>query len=245
MGKCCAPIEIKQHSHGIGHHDHSHTIEYDPKNTAFKKVLWFSLILNFGMFFVEIIYGVLSHSLSLRADAIDFLGDGANYFVTLFILNSALKTKARVSISKAVFMLVFGAWILVEACIRFFSHQVPDSQTMSWVGILALVVNALVAVLLFKFKDGDSNMQSIWLCSRNDAIGNLAVILASLGVYWLGTQWPDLVVAIFMASLAVHSGLQIIRSARNELTHGHHTGIPKTDETKHEHKHGPSCSHDH
>ncbi|MBC7712645.1 MAG: cation diffusion facilitator family transporter [Rhizobacter sp.] len=231
------------HDHGHGGHDHNHTIEYDPSNKAFKRVLWISLILNFGMFFVEVIYGVLSNSLSLRADAIDFLGDGANYFVTLFILNSALKTKAKVSSAKAIFMLVFGAWILVEAVMRFFSHTVPDSFTMSWVGVMALAANALCALLLFKFKDGDSNMQSVWLCSRNDAIGNVAVIVASGGVYWWGTQWPDLVVAIFMASLAVHSGAQILRSARNELTHGHHKG--KSHAEEHKHEHGENCNHDH
>ncbi|MBC7430389.1 MAG: cation transporter [Bacteriovorax sp.] len=216
-------------------HDHSDDLEFDPSNKAFKRVLWISLILNFGMFFVEVIYGVLSNSLSLRADAIDFLGDGANYFVTLFILNSALKTKAKFSSAKAIFMLVFGAWILVEAVMRFFSHSVPNSFTMSWVGAMALAVNGLCAFLLFKFKDGDSNMQSVWLCSRNDAIGNVAVIVASGGVYWWGTQWPDLVVAIFMASLAVHSGAQILRSARNELTHGHHKGKSHGHVNKHDH----------
>ena len=235
MGDSCS------HDHGIGHHDHNHTIDYDPNNTAFKRVLWISLILNFGMFFVEVIYGVLAGSLSLRADAIDFLGDGINYFVTLFILNSAIKTKAKVSLTKAVFMIVFGVWILVEAGMRFFSNQVPESFIMSWVGFAALFVNAFCVLLLYKFKDGDSNMQSIWLCSRNDAIGNVAVIGAAGLVYMLGTQWPDLVVAIFMAALAVHSGLQIIRSARNELTHGHHTGKPALKE----HKHGASCNHDH
>ena len=222
-------------------HDHSHTIDYDPENTAFKRVLWISLILNFGMFFVELIYGVLAGSLSLRADAIDFLGDGTNYFVTLFILNSALKTKAKVSMGKAVFMIGFGTWILIEAGLRFFSHEVPEPNIMSWVGVAALIINAFCALLLYKFRDGDSNMQSIWLCSRNDAIGNVAVIGAAGLVYWLGAQWPDLVVAIFIAALAVHSGFQIIRSARNELTHGHHKGKPKDSD----HKHGPSCNHHH
>ena len=222
-------------------HDHNHTIDFDPKNAGFKRVLWIALILNLGMFFVEVIYGVLSHSLSLRADAIDFLGDSANYFVTLFILNSAIQTKAKVSIAKASFMLLFGLWVLAEAGFRFFSNQVPDSFTMSWVGILALAVNALVAVLLFKFKDGDSNMQSIWLCSRNDAIGNLAVILASGGVFALSSKWPDLVVAISMAGLAIHSALQILRSAKNELTHGHHKG--KSHSHEHKHAHGPNCKH--
>ncbi len=220
-------------------HDHSHDLEFDPKNTAFKKVLWIALILNFSMFFVEVIFGVLSHSLSLRADAIDFLGDSANYFVTLFVLNSVISTKAKVSMAKAIFMIVFGGWVLVEAVIRFYSHQVPDSFTMSWVGTLALVVNGVCALLLYKFKDGDSNMQSVWLCSRNDAIGNLAVIVASGGVYWWGTQWPDLLVAVFMAWLAVQSGFQVVRSAKNELTHGHHKG------KSHGHDHGDHTGHNH
>lgn len=223
------------------HCGHDHTIVYDQTNTSFKRVLWISLILNFSMFFVEVIYGVLAGSLSLRADAIDFLGDGVNYFVTLFILNSAIQTKAKVSLAKAIFMIGFGAWILIEATMRFFSDVVPEPHIMSWVGFAALFVNAFCVLLLYRFKDGDSNMQSIWLCSRNDAIGNVAVIGAAGLVYWLGTQWPDLVVAIFMAVLAVHSGFQIIRAARNELTHGHHAGKPKA----HEHKHGASCNHDH
>ena len=229
------------HDHGAGHHDHSHTIDYDPGNTAFKRVLWISLILNLAMFFVEIVYGVIADSLSLRADAIDFLGDSTNYFVTLFILNSALKTKAKVSLAKAFFMIGFGVWILIEAGMRFFVNEVPVANIMSWVGVAALIVNAFCVFLLYKFKDGDSNMQSIWLCSRNDAIGNAAVIVAAGLVYWLGAQWPDLVVAIFMAGLAVHSGFQIIRAARNELTHGHHAGKPKVQK----HKHGASCNHDH
>jgi cation diffusion facilitator family transporter len=238
MGDSCS------HNHGFGgHHDHSHTIEFDPNNKPFKRVLWIALFLNLGMFLVEVVYGVLSHSLSLRADAIDFLGDSANYFVTLFILTSAIQTKAKVSMAKAIFMLAFGGWVLIEAFTRFFSTQVPDSLTMSWVGVLALVANAVTALLLFKFKDGDSNMQSVWLCSRNDAIGNLAVIIASGAVYLFTSKWPDLIVAIVMAGLAIHSAIQIIRSARNELTHGHHTG--KAFKKKATHTHGAHCNHDH
>lgn len=219
---CCGP-------------SHDHDLKFSESNKAFKRVLWIALILNFGMFFVEVIFGVLSHSLSLQADAIDFLGDSANYFATLFVLSAAIQTKAKVSLAKALFMLFFGAWVLVEAVIRFSSAQVPDSFTMSWVGFLALFVNALVAYLLFKFKDGDSNMQSVWLCSRNDAIGNLAVIVASAGVYWWGTKWPDLAVAVFMAGLAVSSAYQVVLAARNELIHGHHNGENGKEGHKHDH----------
>lgn len=186
-------------------------------NKTFKKVLWISLILNFAMFLLENFQGILSHSLSLRADAIDFLGDSANYFVTLFVLNSALRTKATVSLTKAIFMFGFGVWVLIEAIIRFNSDMVPNSFTMSWVGVLALVVNAVVALLLYKYRDGDSNMQSVWLCSRNDAIGNIAVVLASIGVFYFSSKWPDLIVALFMASLSVSASFKVLVLVRKEF----------------------------
>jgi cation diffusion facilitator family transporter len=204
-------------------------LKTNENNKAFIKILWIALILNFAMFFVEVIFGVLSHSLSLRADAIDFFGDCLNYFVTLFVISSAIQTKAKVSLAKAAFMLTFGAWVLVQAIISFFSQQIPDSFTMSWVGFLALIVNGLVAFLLFKYKDGDSNMKSVWLCSRNDAIGNLAVIIASGGVFWWGQKWPDLLVAIFMSGLAITSAFQVIKIARVELL----TGIKNPDSDNH------------
>lgn len=186
-------------------------------NKNFKKALWVALILNFSMFILENFQGILSHSLSLRADAIDFLGDSVNYFVTLFVLNSAIRKKAAVSFAKALFMFGFGVWVLIEAVIRFNSNTIPDSFTMSWVGILALAVNASVAFILYKFRDGDSNMQSVWLCSRNDAIGNLAVVLASVGVYYFHSKWPDLIVALFMASLSVSASFKVFMLVKQEF----------------------------
>ena len=192
-------------------------VELNETNKNFKKILWIALILNFLMFFVEIIFGFLSHSLSLKADAIDFLGDSANYFMTLFVLNSIIQTRAKVSLLKAAFMFSFGLWILTEAIIRFKSKELPNFITMSWIGLLALVVNAFVAFLLYKFRNGDSNMQSVWLCSRNDAIGNIAVIFASAGVFYLSSKWPDLIVAIFMAALSVNSSFKVLKLASAEL----------------------------
>lgn len=184
---------------------------------SFKNALWIALILNFSMFIFENIQSLMSHSLSLRADAIDFLGDSANYFVTLFILNSAIKTRAKVSLLKAMFMFIFGVWVLVEALFRFQTDTLPNSFTMSWVGGLALLINAFVALILYKFKDGDSNMQSVWLCSRNDAIGNLAVVLASFGVFYFQSKWPDLLVALFMAILSTTASIKVIRLVKIEL----------------------------
>ncbi len=192
-------------------------VELDKTNQSFKKILWIALVLNFSMFFVEVAFGVLSHSLSLKADAIDFLGDSANYFVTLFVLNSAIEKRAKVSLLKAAFMFSFGLWILTEAIIRFITPEIPNPFTMSWVGTLALVINAGVALLLYRFRNGDSNMQSVWLCSRNDAIGNIAVILASVGVFYFSSKWPDLVVALFMAVLSVNSSYRVLKLASKEL----------------------------
>jgi Co/Zn/Cd efflux system component len=186
-------------------------------NKSFKTVLWIALILNFAMFLLENFQGLLSHSLSLRADAIDFLGDSANYFVTLFVLSAAIRTRATVSLTKALFMFGFGVWVLIEAFIRFNSDTIPNSFTMTWVGGLALAVNAVVALLLFKFKDGDSNMQSVWLCSRNDAIGNMAVVLASFGVAYFASKWPDLIVALFMSVLSVSASLKVLVLVRKEF----------------------------
>ena len=186
-------------------------------NKSFKTVLWIALVLNFAMFLLENFQGLLSHSLSLRADAIDFLGDSANYFVTLFVLSSTVKTKATVSLTKAVFMFGFGLWVLVEAIIRFNSETIPNSFTMSWVGVLALAVNGIVAFLLYRFRDGDSNMQSVWLCSRNDAIGNIAVVVASAGVYFYSSKWPDLIVALFMAILSISASLKVLILVKNEF----------------------------
>ena len=192
-------------------------VELNETNKAFKKILWIALILNFAMFFVELAFGIMSHSLSLKADAIDFLGDSANYFATLFVLNSAIQTKAKVSLLKAAFMFSFGLWILTEAVLRFVTPVIPNSFTMSWVGALALAINAGVAFLLYRFRGGDSNMQSVWLCSRNDAIGNIAVIIASVGVFYFSSNWPDLIVAIFVASLCVHSSYKVLKLASKEL----------------------------
>lgn len=194
-----------------------HDIKINEVNKNFKRVLWIALVLNFGMFFLENFQGLLSHSLSLRADAIDFLGDSVNYFVTLFVLSAAIRTKATVSLTKALFMFGFGMWVLIEAIIRFNNNTVPDSFTMSWVGGLALIVNAVVALLLYRYKDGDSNMQSVWLCSRNDAIGNIAVVLASVGVYYYSSKWPDLIVALFMASLSVSAAFKVLVLVRKEF----------------------------
>jgi len=186
-------------------------------NKNFKRALWIALFLNFAMFLLENIEGFRSHSLSLRADAIDFLGDSANYFLTLVVLNSAVHLKTKASMVKALSMFGFGVWVFISAMIRFQSDVLPEFFTMTWVGSVALMVNAFVAYILFKFKDGDSNMQSVWLCSRNDAIGNVTVILASVGVYYFSSKWPDLIVALFMSVLSISASYKILLVVKEEL----------------------------
>jgi len=188
---------------------------------VFRKVLWFALIVNAGMFFVEITASELSDSLALKADALDFFGDAANYAISLFVVASSLTVRARASIFKALTMLAFAAFVLFSAIHKAANGSVPVAQTMGAIGFLALLANVAVAFALFKFRTGDSNMQSVWLCSRNDAIGNIAVIIAAGGVFATYSRWPDLIVAVIMASLALTSAVRIFGLARAELREEH------------------------
>nr|WP_298117845.1 cation transporter [uncultured Pseudomonas sp.] len=183
----------------------------------YRKILWAALVVNLGMFGVEVIAGVRADSVSLLADSLDFLGDAANYGVSLLVLGMSLTLRAKASLFKALSMMAFGVGVLIAAIWHLLSGQVPDAPTMGWVGSLALLANVGVAALLYAYREGDSNMRSVWLCSRNDALGNIAVLFAALGVFGTGSAWPDLLVASIMAGLAVTSSYQVMRHARQEL----------------------------
>ena len=183
----------------------------------YHKILWLALVGNLGMFAVEIIAGIRADSVSLLADSLDFLGDAANYGISLLVMGMSLTLRARASLFKALCMLVFGVGVLIAAIWHLLSGQVPDAPTMGLVGSLALLTNVGVAGLLYAYREGDSNMRSVWLCSRNDALGNIAVLFAALGVFGTGSAWPDLLVASLMAGLAVTSSYQVMRHARQEL----------------------------
>lgn len=187
----------------------------------YRRVLWVALSLNAAMFFVELLAGAQAGSLSLLADAIDFAGDALNYGVSLAVLASALVWRARAAAVKALSMMGFGVYVLGSALWSLWHGLPPDALTMGVVAVLALAVNVGVAVMLYAFREGDANMRSVWLCSRNDAIGNVAVMLAALGVFGTGSAWPDLLVAGLMAALALQGGWQVLRQARNELQGGH------------------------
>jgi Co/Zn/Cd efflux system component len=180
-------------------------------------VLWIALLINAVMFGVEILAGLSSDSVSLLADAIDFFGDAANYGVTLAVLSLGLAWRARAALLKAASMLLFGGVVMVKALWAMNVGAAPEPLTMGLVGALALAANLGVAALLYAFRSGDANMRGVWLCTRNDALGNLAVMLAALGVFGTGTAWPDLAVAMVMAGLAISSGWSVMRQARREL----------------------------
>jgi len=166
---------------------------------------------------VEVASGLHAGSVSLLADAIDFLGDAANYGVSLFVLGMALTWRARAALLKGLSMGLFGVFVLVKAAWMATSGAVPEPLTMGLVGALALAANLGVAALLYAWREGDANMRSVWLCTRNDAIGNVAVIGAALGVFGTGTAWPDLIVAGVMGTLALTAAVTVVRQARGEM----------------------------
>ena len=179
--------------------------------------LWIALFVNGAMFLVEAVAGLRSSSASLQADALDFLGDTANYAISLTVIGMALTWRARAALLKGATMIIFGAWVAGGTLWSVWRGQMPDAAVIGGVGVSALVANVAVAVMLFRFRAGDANMRSVWICSRNDAIGNVAVMLAALGVFGTGTRWPDLIVAAVMAALAVQGGAKVVREARSEL----------------------------
>jgi len=199
------------------HDDHCHDAT-DAVAPALRRVLWVALAVNAAMFLLEAGAGLAAGSVALLADAIDFFGDAANYGITLAVLALGAAWRARAAVFKAVSMLAFGAFVLGRAAWATAAGVAPEPVTMGVVGLLALAANVGVAFLLYAFRDGDANMRSVWLCTRNDAIGNVAVLLAAIGVFGTGTRWPDLAVAAVMAGLALAAGASVLRQARRELS---------------------------
>ena len=186
----------------------------DPR---WRRILWAALLINATMFVVEMAAGAAADSLALQADALDFLGDAANYAVSLAVVGAALAWRARAALLKSLFMLGFAGWVFGSAILAFANGTAPNPAMMGAIGALALAANVGVALMLYRYRTGDANMRSVWICSRNDAIGNVAVMLAALGVLGTGSAWPDLIVASIMAALALTGGLQVFRQAMVEL----------------------------
>ena len=184
---------------------------------AWRRALWIALAVNASMFAVEIVAGIVGGSKALQADALDFFGDAANYAISLGVAGMALVWRARAALLKGATLAVLGLYILIATIWAFMDGGVPEAEVMGVVGTAALLANAFVAVMLYRFRTGDANMRSVWICSRNDAIGNIAVVLAAAGVFGTGTAWPDLIVAALMAGLGLWGGFQIITQAIVEL----------------------------
>ena len=187
------------------------------QNPVFRKALWIALLVNLTMFFVEIIASHIGDSMSLQADALDFFGDSANYAISLFVLGMALHLRARASVVKGLTMGLFGIWVIGAALYRVFVGSEPEPMIMGSIAVMALIANMSVAVMLYRFREGDSNMQSIWLCSRNDAIGNVAVLIAAVGVTASASRWPDLIVAMIIASLSLSAAYTVLKLAFQEM----------------------------
>lgn len=187
------------------------------RDRRWRRALWIALAVNAGMFAAEIVAGIAGASHALQADALDFLGDSANYAISLGVTGLALRWRARAALLKGATLAMLGLYVLISAALAVRHGALPRAEIMGGIGLLALIANAGVALMLFRFRTGDANMASVWICSRNDAIGNLAVLLSAIGVFGTKSAWPDLVVAAIMAGLGISGGLQIIAKASREL----------------------------
>lgn len=184
---------------------------------TFRRVLWTALLVNAAMFGVEVVASFIGDSVSLQADALDFLADAANYGISLFVVGMVITARARATFVKGATMAAFGCWVIGSAVYRALTGSAPDASVMGSIALLALTANMAVAILLYRYRRGDSNMRSIWLCSRNDAVGNLAVIAAAAGVFASASRWPDLIVAAIIAGLNISAAVHVIRLASLEL----------------------------
>ncbi len=192
-------------------------VRFDGTSSAYRQVLWLVIAINATMFLVEMAGGLAADSMALQADALDFLGDSATYALSLYVIGSSLRVRASAALFKGLSLGVLGLWVLGATVYRVFVLGSPEPLVMGGIGLLAFAANAVSALLLIRFRDGDSNVRSVWLCSRNDAIGNLAVILAAGLVGATQSPWPDLAVAGIMASLFLSSAFGILRQAMNEM----------------------------
>jgi Co/Zn/Cd efflux system component len=193
-----------------------------PSSTAlnspkWRRALWIALAINAGFFVTEIVAGAAAGSAALQADALDFFGDAANYSISLGVAGMALTWRSHASVAKGGTMIAFALWVLGSTVWHAVYGTLPRAEVMGVVGIAALIANGCVAFMLYRFRTGDANMRSVWICSRNDAIGNAAVMLAALGVFGTGTGWPDVIVATIMGGLGLWGGWQIVNQARGEL----------------------------
>jgi Co/Zn/Cd efflux system component len=197
--------------------DPCHATDPERWNPGYRRALWIVLGINSAMFVVEIWAGLAAGSASLQADALDFLGDAANYGISLLVVGMALRYRAMAAFAKGVSMGAFGLWVIATVIWHAVHGTLPSAVTMGAVGFAALTANAVSFGILWLYRTGDANMRSAWICTRNDVLGNLAVLLAALGVFGTGTGWPDIMVAATMAALALQGASTVLRQSLGEL----------------------------
>ena len=205
------------------------TKKFDGLSPGFKRTLWIIIAINATMFAVEMAAGYAAGSQALKADALDFLGDSVTYAISLYVIGMSLRVRSLAALAKGASLFVLGFWVLGTTLWQVFVLGVPRAEIMGVIGFLALAANLASMLLLIRYRDGDANVRSVWLCSRNDAIGNVAVMLAALGVWGAGSAWPDLVVAALMSSLFLTSAAQIVRQAIGELRADRQLARPAPD----------------
>ena len=200
-----------------------HAQQFDGISPEYRRRLWIVISINAAMFLTEMSAGLLAGSQALQADALDFFGDTLTYSISLAVIGMSLRVRATAAIFKGLSLFAMGLWVFGSTAYQVLVLGVPRAEIMGAIGILALAANVTSVLLLMKYREGDANVRSVWLCSRNDAIGNVAVVLAALGVWGSATAWPDLIVAAIMAALFLYSSMQILfqswaeyRSARGK-----------------------------
>src|SRR5215213_11962611 len=197
--------------------DHGAASDRALNSPQWRRALWIALLVNGGFFLAEIIAGLAAGSAALQADALDFLGDAANYAISLLVVGIALRYRASAALAKGATMTAFGVWVIGTVIWHALHGTLPSAFTMGTVGVAALVANVASFGLLWAYRHGDANMRSAWICTRNDVLGNLAVLLAALGVFGTGTGWPDIIVAAIMAALALQGATIVVRQSLTEL----------------------------
>lgn len=193
---------------------------FEGLSADYRRRLWIVIAINASMFLVETGAGALAGSQALQADALDFLGDAATYGISLAVIGASLQVRARAALIKGVSLTLMGLWVFGSTAYHVLVLGVPRAEIMGAIGFMALAANVASVLILVRYKDGDANVRSVWLCSRNDAIGNAAVMLAAVGVWGTATKWPDLIVAAIMAGLFLWSSAQILRQSLTELRTG-------------------------
>ncbi len=194
-------------------------------SAEYKRRLWAVIAINAGMFAVEMTAGQLARSQALQADALDFFADAVTYGISLAVIGAPLGVRSLAAAGKGASLFLMGLFVFASTIWRVFYDGMPEAPVMGAIGFLALAANVTSVLLLVRYKDGDANVRSVWLCSRNDAIGNVIVMIAALGVWGTATAWPDLAVAAVMAGLFLNSSVQILRQSWQEWRRGGAAGL--------------------